>query len=856
MTYAVHLGELDVGVDRSLCSVPDGVVPGNEGIIRNPAHSGQSYNHNDVGVAISVCKNPLQVSLRIRGSHFCAAAILTDHWLLTAAHCFASVSTDFLHKIEAVAGEFNQRKVDRGEQNFHVRTVMFHEKYQRTSPMSYDIALIEISGRIHFGDFIKPVCLPHPGERFPPKTMCVVGGWGRITERGPLPSVLQEVHLDLLEQSKCKHVLQTLRPGQKTFTVLCAGPETGRRDACQGDSGGPLLCSRADGSWVAVGVTSWGKGCGRSWNDNKNKPSSRRGSPGVFTDVLMFLPWIKSNLRKELDVGVDRSLCSVPDGVVPGNEGIIRNPAHSGQSYNHNEMCLWSIRVAAGEHILLEFLEFDLENDTECQSDHLTVYVDEDRRIGQFCGSQSPSPILIGGSHSVTVQFVSDVSRTGAGFAIQISGVGEDYSFGDECGTVVLLQPKGAVQSPAYPQAYSNNTLCRWVIYAPEGHIVKLDFEDFDLEESENCKYDSLTVFGDVDGKDEIVVVCGRSVPPAVLSHNRIMLLQFSTDNTISARGFNATLSFISEKDLQNTAYEDQGEEADDDSEVITPHSQAGLSFVLSTVLQKRLLVSEGLSLCGMPDIFAACGLETLRREEDDGKLPWLWHVSIGLGEGHDCSGALIQSQWILTDAHCVNDLEERLLRILSVKIGGSKKQVNEISFQTCDVIRVHINPYYNPSSPEYNVALLQLSSLLNLSESAHPVCLPSAGHPPSAAGLRRGPAKCCMSPVFLHVLTIVIVELSELECHLNDIIFSVAHFALCGSLGEYYALFLAGHGQYRPVRLKISVLEQAVCEQQHRTRLTPTLLCAGLSSGESCMVRSCTVNYTEHLLFTTRECN
>lgn len=93
---------------------------------------------------------------------------------------------------------------------------MFHEKYQHTSPMSYDIALIEINGRIHFGksfyetnttyaiyqllnfkiifrdehnmcvfltgDFIKPVCLPHPGERFPPKTMCVVGGWGRITE--------------------------------------------------------------------------------------------------------------------------------------------------------------------------------------------------------------------------------------------------------------------------------------------------------------------------------------------------------------------------------------------------------------------------------------------------------------------------------------------------------------------------------------------------------------------------------------------------------------------------------------------------------------------------------------------------
>lgn len=45
-------------------------------------------------------------------------------------------------------------------------------------------------------------------------------------------------------------------------------------------------------------------------------------------------------------------------------------------------MCLWSIQVADREHILLELLEFDLENDTQCHSDHLTVYLDEDRQIG------------------------------------------------------------------------------------------------------------------------------------------------------------------------------------------------------------------------------------------------------------------------------------------------------------------------------------------------------------------------------------------------------------------------------------------------------------------------------------------
>ncbi|XP_043084769.1 ovochymase-2-like [Puntigrus tetrazona] len=726
-----------------------------------------------------------KVSLRIRGSHFCAAAILTDHWLLTAAHCFASVSTDFLHKIEAVAGDFNQRKVDRGEQNFQVKTVKFHEKYQRSCPMSYDIALLEIKGHIHFGDFVKPVCLPYPGERFPAKTMCVVGGWGRITEKGPLSSVLQEVQLDLLEQSKCKHVLQTLRPGQKTFTVLCAGPERGGRDACQGDSGGPLLCPRADGCWAAVGITSWGKGCGRSWNNNKLKPSSRRGSPGVFTDVLMFLSWIKSNLRKDVNIGADRSLCSVPDGVVPGIEGIIRNPAHPGQSYNNNEMCLWSIRVPAGEHILLEFLEFNLENDTLCYSDYLTVHVDEDRPIGRFCGGQPPPPVLIGGSNGITVQFVSDVSSTGAGFAIHFNGVDKDYSFGAECGTVVLLQPKGSVRSPAYPQAYSNSTLCRWVIYAPEGHIVKLDFDDFDLEESENCKYDSLTVFGDIAGKDEIVVVCGASVPPAVLSYSHMMLLQFSTDNTISARGFNASFSFIRENDLRETAFEDQGEKADDDSRVISPHLQAGLclllSFPLSTVAPTFLLSSkrdalsqrvfrmcgiqlkskkchsctrssEFSALYGMPDIFATSGLDAPRTAEDDGKLSW--HVSISLGAGYECSGAVIQSQWILTDAHCVYNLKEQHLRRLSVTAGSSKIQIR-------DVIGVLVHPHYSPFSLDYNVALLKLSSPLNLSESLQPVCLPSAGPeiPPSLHcwALART-SQTRTSPVCLHKLTVVTV--------------------------------------------------------------------------------------------------
>ncbi|XP_042608841.1 ovochymase-2 isoform X2 [Cyprinus carpio] len=201
------------------------------------------------------------------------------------------------------------------------------------------------------------------------------------------------------------------------------------------------------------------------------------------------------------------------------------------------------------------------------------------------------------------------------------------------------------------------------------------------------------------------VVVCGVSIPPPVLSYGRIMLLQFSTDNTISARGFNASFFFISKKDLRETAFKDQGEEADDDSRVIFQH----------------LLAAP----YGMPDIFDTSGLDAPRTTEDDGKLSW--HVSISLEAGYECSGAILQLQWILTDAHCVYNLEERYLRLLSVTAGGSKKQIR-------DVISVFVHPHYSQFSLDYNVALLKLSSPLNLSESTQPVYLPSAGQeiPPS----------------------------------------------------------------------------------------------------------------------------
>lgn len=58
--------------------------------------------------------------------------------------------------------------------------------------------------------------------------------------------------------------------------------------------------------------------------------------------------------------------------------------------------------MATGRHILLEFLEFDLENDTLCHSDQLTVFEGVNRVIGE---ELKPKVIL----HKTTSSCITDL---------------------------------------------------------------------------------------------------------------------------------------------------------------------------------------------------------------------------------------------------------------------------------------------------------------------------------------------------------------------------------------------------------------------------------------------------------------
>ncbi|KAM4846178.1 ovochymase-2 [Thomomys bottae] len=231
---------------------------------------------------------PWQVSLKQRHKHICGGTIISPQWVVTAAHCIAH--RNIASTLNVTAGEYDLNQTDPGEQTLAIAATFIHPQFSTRKPMEYDIALLKMAGTFQFGQFVGPMCLPEPGEKFKAGFTCTTTGWGRLTEGGSLPQVLQEVNLTILPQKECTAALLTLQKPITGKTFLCTGSPEGGRDACQGDSGGALMCRNKKGTWTLAGVTSWGLGCGRNWRDNEQK--KKQGSPGIFTDLSKVLPWV------------------------------------------------------------------------------------------------------------------------------------------------------------------------------------------------------------------------------------------------------------------------------------------------------------------------------------------------------------------------------------------------------------------------------------------------------------------------------------------------------------------------------------------------------------------------------------
>ncbi|XP_039102545.1 serine protease 27-like [Hyaena hyaena] len=226
---------------------------------------------------------PWQVSIQRNGSHFCGGSLITERWVLTAAHCFSNTSETSLYQV--VLGV--RQLVQPGPHAVYARVkqVESNPLYQGMAS-SADVALVELETPVTFTSHILPVCMPDPSVVFEAGMNCWVTGWGSPSEedRLPNPRVLQKLAVPIIDTARCnllysKDAESGFQPKAIKDDMLCAGFAEGKKDACKGDSGGPLVCLVGQ-SWLQAGVISWGEGC------------ARRNRPGVYIRVTSHHDWI------------------------------------------------------------------------------------------------------------------------------------------------------------------------------------------------------------------------------------------------------------------------------------------------------------------------------------------------------------------------------------------------------------------------------------------------------------------------------------------------------------------------------------------------------------------------------------
>ena len=214
---------------------------------------------------------PHQISLQTRsGFHYCGGTLISDRWVVTAAHCVAGDSPSQM-RVEAGVHRLSQ-----GGEFFNVTDVIVHPNYV-SSTSNNDIALLRLSRDA--SNHLPAMLIDDAteGTWAAPSDLATVTGWGALSSGGGSPDTLQEVDVPIISNNTC----QQMYPFENiTSGMLCAGfVGVGGADACQGDSGGPLVVETPQG-WALAGVVSWGYGC------------ADPDHPGVYARVSNYIDWI------------------------------------------------------------------------------------------------------------------------------------------------------------------------------------------------------------------------------------------------------------------------------------------------------------------------------------------------------------------------------------------------------------------------------------------------------------------------------------------------------------------------------------------------------------------------------------
>uniref|UniRef100_A0A673JGH5 trypsin n=1 Tax=Sinocyclocheilus rhinocerous TaxID=307959 RepID=A0A673JGH5_9TELE len=203
---------------------------------------------------------PYMVSIQSNEIHVCGGFLISDEFVLTAAHCWNGSEI-----LTVVVGAHDLRKSTNSDR-IGVKSYIPHPSY--ISHFSWnDIMLLKVTtftGKCQ-----------HKQLYVAANTLCSVAGWGQLETEGPKSDRLMEANVHITNNREC------YKKWGEMFSVSQMMCTHGHGGSCLFDSGGPLVCGH-----TAIGVTSFGY----------NLLCNSLEKPNVYIKISPYIPWINSNI--------------------------------------------------------------------------------------------------------------------------------------------------------------------------------------------------------------------------------------------------------------------------------------------------------------------------------------------------------------------------------------------------------------------------------------------------------------------------------------------------------------------------------------------------------------------------------